>query len=37
VITSDHELDEFNRGDVALRGPPGNWSAANDALEAPEP
>ena len=37
VITSDYGLDEFHRGDVALRVPPGNWSAANDALEEPEP
>ena len=36
VITSDHQLDEFHRGDIALRVPPGKWSAANEALEPPE-
>ena len=36
VITSDYELDEFHRGDIALRVPPGKWSAANEALEPPE-
>ena len=32
VITSDYELDEFHRGDIALRVPPGQWSAAEEAL-----
>ena len=36
VITSDYELDEFHRGDIALRVPPGKWSAANEALEPPD-
>jgi hypothetical protein len=33
VITSDHPLDEYGRGDIALRVPPGRWSAANELLE----
>jgi hypothetical protein len=37
VITADHELDEFHHGDIALRVPPGKWSEANEALDAPEP
>ena len=37
VITSDHELDEFHRGDIALRVPPGKWSEAEEALSEPEP
>lgn len=32
VITSDYELDEFHRGDIALRVPPGQWSDAEEAL-----
>ena len=36
VITSDYELDEFNRGDIALRVPPGQWSDAEEALGDPE-
>jgi hypothetical protein len=35
VITSDHPLDEWGRGDIALRVPPGRWSAANELLEEP--
>ena len=36
VITSDHPLDEWGRGDVALRVPPGRWSRANELLDEPE-
>lgn len=36
VITSDHQLDEFGRGDIALRVPPGRWSEANEMLEEPD-
>lgn len=32
VITSDHELDEWGRGDIALRVPPGRWSEAEELL-----
>ena len=32
VITSDYELDEFHRGDIALRVPPAQWSDAEEAL-----
>ena len=35
VITSDHPLDQYGRGDIALRVPPGRWSEANDRLEEP--
>ena len=35
VITSDHPLDEFGRGDIALRVPPGRWSDANELLDEP--
>ncbi len=33
VITSDWPLDRFGRGDIALRVPPGAWSAAEDLLD----
>jgi hypothetical protein len=33
VLTSDYPLDEFGRGDIALRVPPGRWSEANELLE----
>ena len=36
VITSDYELDEFHRGDIALRVPQGQWSDAEEALGAAE-
>lgn len=36
VLTSDHPLDEYGHGDIALRVPPGHWSEANELLE-PEP
>jgi hypothetical protein len=32
VITSDWPLDEFRRGDIALRVPPGRWSEAEEVL-----
>jgi hypothetical protein len=35
-ITSDHPLDEYGRGDIALRVPPGKWSEANELLDEPE-
>ena len=37
VLTSDYALDEFHRGDIAMRVPPGKWSEANEALDPPEP
>jgi hypothetical protein len=33
VLTSDYPLDEFGRGDIALRVPPGQWSEANELLD----
>ncbi len=35
VITSDHPLDQWGRGDIALRVPPGRWSEANELLDEP--
>jgi hypothetical protein len=35
VLTSDYPLDQFGRGDIALRVPPGRWSEANELLEEP--
>ena len=35
VITADHPLDEYGRGDIALRVPPGLWSQANELLDEP--
>ncbi len=35
VITSDYELDEWGRGDIALQVPPGRWSEANELLDEP--
>ncbi|MGH2956495.1 MAG: hypothetical protein ACRDL6_05825 [Solirubrobacterales bacterium] len=35
VITSDYPLDEYGRGDIALRVPPGRWSEANELLDEP--
>lgn len=42
VMTSDWPLDHFERGDIALRVPPGSWSEAEECLseldeEWPEP
>jgi hypothetical protein len=36
VLTSDHPLNEFGRGDIALRVPPGSWSEANELLDEPD-
>jgi hypothetical protein len=33
VLTADHPLDEFGRGDIALRVPPGRWSEAEELLD----
>jgi len=35
AITSDHPLDEYGRGDIALRVPPGLWRQANELLDEP--
>jgi hypothetical protein len=35
VITSDHPLNEYGRGDIALRVRPGRWSEANEMLDEP--
>ena len=35
-LTSDWPLDRFNRGDIALRVPPGQWSDAEDLLSGLE-
>ncbi len=32
VLTADFPLDRFNRGDIALRVPPGSWSDAEELL-----
>jgi hypothetical protein len=32
VITSDHELDRFGRGDLYLQVPPRRWSEAEEFL-----
>lgn len=32
VLTADWELDQFGRGDIALRVPPGSWSDAEELL-----
>jgi hypothetical protein len=34
VLTADWPLDEYGRGDIALRVPPGHWSEANELLDA---
>jgi hypothetical protein len=34
-LTADHPLDQWGRGDIALRVPPGRWSEANELLEEP--
>ena len=36
VLTSDWPLDEFGRGDIALRVPPGRWSEAEELLDESE-
>ena len=35
VLTSDWPLDEWGRGDIALRVPQGKWSEATEALDEP--
>jgi hypothetical protein len=35
VLTADWPLDEFGRGDIALRVPAGSWSDAEEALDEP--
>jgi hypothetical protein len=35
AITSDYPLNEYGRGDIALRVPPGRWSDANELLDEP--
>jgi hypothetical protein len=32
VLTADWPLDRFDRGDIALRVPPGGWSDAEELL-----
>ena len=32
VLTADHPLNEWGRGDIALRVPPGKWSEAEELL-----
>ena len=34
ALTADWPLDEFGRGDIALRVPPGSWSEADELLDA---
>ncbi|MGZ5340072.1 MAG: hypothetical protein ACXWED_01505 [Solirubrobacterales bacterium] len=36
VLTSDYEVNEYGRGDIALRVPKGKWSEANELLEEPD-
>lgn len=36
VLTADWPLDEFGRGDIALRVPPGEGIEAEEMLEPPE-
>jgi hypothetical protein len=36
MLTADYPPNEYWRGDIALRVPPGGWSEANELLE-PEP
>jgi hypothetical protein len=32
VLTADHPVDKWGRGDIALRVPPGSWSKAEELL-----
>jgi hypothetical protein len=32
-LTADHPVDQWGRGDIALRVPPGRWSEANELLD----
>jgi hypothetical protein len=36
ALTSDWPLDRFERGDIALRVPPGTWSDAEELLSGLE-
>jgi hypothetical protein len=36
VLTTDWPLDQFGRGDIALRVPPGRWSEAEELLDGLE-
>ncbi len=36
AVTSDWPLDEFGRGDIALRVPQGVWAEADSLLEEPD-
>jgi hypothetical protein len=36
-LTSDHPLDEFSRGDIALRVPPAQYGDATVALDGLDP
>jgi hypothetical protein len=36
VLTADWPLDRFERGDIALRVPPGDWSDAEELLSGLE-
>ena len=36
VLTADWPPDEFGRGDISLRVPPGLWSEAEEMLDEPE-
>ena len=33
VLTSDHPVNEYGRGDISVRVPPGRWSEAQEMLE----
>jgi hypothetical protein len=35
VLTADYPVNEYGRGDIALRVPPGRWSEANELLDEP--
>lgn len=35
VLTADHPPDQWGRGDIALRVPPGSWSDATELLDEP--
>jgi hypothetical protein len=35
VLTADYPVNEYGRGDIALRVPKGQWSEANELFEEP--
>jgi hypothetical protein len=35
VLTADHPLNQWGRGDIALRVPSDRWSEANELLDEP--